>query len=60
MPLMSMSSRDSSMRRFLADSFSFDNKFKTKIEMSEEGFNSLFPDVHHTGTFFMKYKLSNP
>lgn len=22
--------------------------------------NSLFPDVHHTGTFFMKYKLSEP
>ena len=36
------------------------NNFKTKIEMTEEGINSLFPEVHHSGSFFMKYKLSEP
>lgn len=36
------------------------NRFKTKIQMTEQGINSLFPTIHHTGDFNMKYSLSQP
>jgi len=46
--------------RRLLNSYSINTKLKTKIEMSEVGVNSLFPSIHHSGNFYMKYKLSEP
>jgi len=62
-PLGSMNDVNSmpllSSRRLLTE-LSLNTKMKTKIEMTEVGVNSLFPSVHHKGTFYMKYKLSEP
>ncbi len=38
--------------------FDFNNYFKTKLEMTQVAFNSLFPDIHHSGNYYTKYSLS--
>ncbi len=61
-PITGLGNTDSMpmISRRLLGGFNLNTKMKTKIEMTEVGVNSLFPSVHHTGTFFMKYKLSEP